>query len=153
MLSIFMTDLLFMVIPFSLNLALFSLSLFYRVGLTGFGIMQTRDLFNAILSGAGLCLFFAVIQWLTKTVKKVDGFGLGDILLAPSLGLLLGWPRIIPGVFLAFIFGSLVGILLLLTKKKKFGQYLAFGPFLILGTVISLVWGAGIWSWYFSLIV
>jgi len=148
MLSIFMTDLLYMVIPFSLNLLLFSLALFYRVGLTGFGIMQEGDFVRALLSGVGLCLFFVILSSLTKWIKKMDGFGLGDIYLAPSLGLLLGWPKIIPGVFLSFILGAMIGVILLFLKKKKLGQYLPFGPFLIVGTVLALLWGGKIWSWY-----
>jgi len=148
-----MIDLFYMIIPFSLNLLLFSLALFYRVGLTGFGIMQRSDLINALLSGLGLCLLFVVLQMLTKVIKKVDGFGLGDIYLAPSLGLLLGWPKIVPGVFLSFVSGALVGVVLILSKKKKFSQYLPFGPFLILGTVLSLVWGADMWNWYMGLLV
>jgi len=153
MLSIFMTDLLYMVIPLSLNLLLFSLSLFYRVGLTGFGIMQGGDFFRALLSGAGLCLLFIILQIATKAIKKVDGFGLGDIFLAPSLGLLLGWPKIIPGIFFSFVFGSIVGVGLLIFGKKKLGQYLPFGPFLILGTITALLWGGRVWGWYMSFLV
>jgi len=152
-LSIFMTDLLYMVIPFSLNLLLFSLALFYRIGLTGFGIMQITDLLNALISGIGLCMLFLFLQILTKAIKKVDGFGWGDIYLAPSLGLLLGWPRILPGMLLSFVFGALVGIVLILFGKKKISQYLPFGPFLILGTVVSLLWGGTIWNWYLGLLV
>jgi leader peptidase (prepilin peptidase)/N-methyltransferase len=148
-----MTDLLYMVIPFSLNLLLFSLALFYRVGLTAFGIMQTGDFVRALMSGVGLCLLFVLLQVITKAVKKVDGFGLGDIYLAPSLGLLLGWPKILPGVFFSFALGALVGVLLILLGKKKMGQYLPFGPFLIIGTVIALVWGAQVWGWYIGLLV
>jgi leader peptidase (prepilin peptidase) / N-methyltransferase len=153
MLSIFMTDLLYMVIPFSLNLLLFSLALFYRVGLTGFGIMQTDDLVRALLSGVGLGLLFYSLQLLTKAIKKVDGFGMGDIYLAPSLGLLLGWPRILPGVFISFVLGAIVGVTLLLFGKKKLGQYLPFGPFLIVGTLVALIWGGAIWNWYMGLLV
>ncbi len=150
LLAIFMTDLLYMVIPFSLNLTLFTLALAYRIGLTSFGIMESSDLLRAILSGVLLCLLFLSLQMITKAIKKVDGFGLGDIYLAPSLGLLLGWPKILPGIFLSFFLGSLVGIGLILSGKKKLGQYLPFGPFLIAGTVVSLVWGNAIWLWYLS---
>lgn len=153
MLSIFMTDLLYMVIPFSLNLLLFSLALFYRVGLTGFGIMQPVDLFRAFLSGVGLCLLFVTLQFLTKKIKKVDGFGLGDIFLAPSLGLLLGWPKILPAVFISFSLGAVVGIVLIIVGNKKLSQYLPFGPFLIVGTLIALLWGGQIWNWYMGLLV
>jgi leader peptidase (prepilin peptidase)/N-methyltransferase len=153
LLAIFMTDLLYTVIPFSLNLMLFSLALFYRVGLTGFGIMQRTDLINAILSGGGLCFLFLSLQFLTKKIKKVDGFGMGDILLAPSLGLLLGWPKILPGVFLSFVIGAIFGILMVITGRKKMNQYLAFGPFLIIGTVMALLWGGPIINWYLGFLV
>jgi len=153
LLAIFMTDILYMVIPFSLNLMLFSLSLLYRVCLTGFGIMDPKDLKNAVIAGIGLCSFFLIVQILTKKIKKVDGFGLGDILMAPALGLLLGWPKIIPAMFASFLFGSIVGILLIISGKKKIGQYIPFGPFLIIGAAVGLIWGGGIWAWYMSLIV
>lgn len=153
LLAILVTDLLYMIIPFGLNLTLFTLALAYRVALTGFGIMNRIDFINAILAGAGICLLLIMLQFATKKIKKVDGFGLGDIYLVPSLGLLLGWPRIIPGMFLSFVLGSLVGIILIGLKKKKLSQYIPFGPFLILGTIISLVWGGAIWTWYVSLLV
>jgi leader peptidase (prepilin peptidase) / N-methyltransferase len=153
MLAIFMTDLLYMVIPFSLNLLLFSLVLFYRVALVGFGIMQPLDLFWAVVSGAALCLLFVLLQLATKMIKKVDGFGLGDIYLVPSLGLLLGWPKIVPGMLFAFVFGALVGLILLFSGKKRLNQYLPFGPFLISGTVFALLWGGAVWSWYVGLLV
>lgn len=153
MISIFMTDLLYMVIPFSLNLMLFSLALFYRIGLTGFGVMRFEDFWRALLSGLALGLFFLSAQVITKKIKKVDGFGLGDIYLAPSLGLLLGWPRIVPGVFVSFVLGSIAGLILIFSKKKKFGQYLPFGPFLLVGTFVALLWGNVIWSWYMGFLV
>jgi len=152
MFAILVIDLLYMVIPFALNLTLFSLALAYRIGLTSFGIMNSADLWRSIASGAGVCLLFLSLQWATKKVKKVDGFGLGDIYLAPSLGLLLGWPKILPGMFTAFVLGSVVGMVLIGMKKKRMSQYLPFGPFLILGTAIGLFWGASIWSWYMGLL-
>lgn len=153
MLAIFFIDLLYMVIPFGLNLILFSLALLYRVGLTGFGIMDVSDLYKAVLSGIGVCLLFILMQKITKMVKNVDGLGLGDIYLAPSLGLLLGWPKIIPGMFAAFMLGSVTGLILIVVKRKKLGQYLPFGPFLIAGTFLALLWGGQIWNWYIGLLV
>jgi len=148
MLAIFIIDLLYMVIPFGLNLTLFTFALAYRVGLTGFGIMNRIDFVNALASGVAVCLLLIILQILTKLIRKVDGFGLGDIYLVPSLGLLLGWPKIVPGMFVSFVLGSLVGLVLIGLKKKKLSEYLPFGPFLILGTVTSLLWGGSIWSWY-----
>jgi leader peptidase (prepilin peptidase)/N-methyltransferase len=142
-----------MVIPFALNLTLFSLALAYRVALVSSGIMTTKDFVLSLVAGLSLCLMFVILQAATKAIKKVDGFGLGDMYLAPSLGLLLGWPKILPGMFMAFMIGSLVGIILMAAKKKSLGQYLPFAPFLILGTVLSLLWGNNIWAWYTAFLV
>lgn len=153
LLAIFMTDLLYMVIPFSLNLMLFTLALLYRVFLTSFGVMEVSDFWRAVLSGILLGATFLGLQLMTRWIKKVDGFGWGDIYMAPALGLLLGWPKILPSIFVSFLLGSTVGICLITSGRKKLGQYLPFGPFLIIGTVIGLIWGNQIWQWYISLLV
>ncbi len=145
---IFVEDLLYMVIPYWLNLFLFSITLGYKVLLVGSSKMQFKDLSLALVSGLVLAGFLVLANKLTKIIKGVDGFGLGDIYLAPSLGLLLGWPRIVPGIFSAFVSGSIVGILLIVLGRKKMGDYLPFGPFLILGTTIGLLYGEQLWNLY-----
>ena len=114
---IFVIDLLYMIIPYWLNLFLFSFVLVYKFLLYYFGQFQGRDFFNALFSGFALALFFILVNMLTQKIKGVDGFGWGDIYLAPSLGLLLGWPKILPAVFLAFVSGSIVGLGLIYLKK------------------------------------
>lgn len=153
MLVIFVSDLIYMIIPFHMNLILFTLVALYRIFLIGFGYMKVDDSFEALISGFVLSLFFWLMNKITQRWRGVDGFGMGDILLAPSLGLLLGWPRIVPGIMLSFIFGSLVAIFLLATKRSKLGEYLPFGPFLLLGTVTALIYGNRLVDWYLSLLV
>jgi prepilin signal peptidase PulO-like enzyme (type II secretory pathway) len=133
---IFVIDLLYMIIPFWLNMFLFSFVLIYKVLLISFGNMQTQDLFFALLSGFALSGFLILANKITQKIKGVDGFGLGDIYLAPSLGLLLGWPKILPGIMASFLIGSVFGIALIFLRKKKMRDYLPFGPFLIMGTVL-----------------
>src|SRR5690606_20211209 len=98
------------------------------------GIMQLNDL---LLAGLGMVLSVSFIGglWL---VTKGRGMGMGDVKLVVPLSLLLGWPSAIVGLFLSFILGGLVGMVLLALGKKKFGQVVPFGPFLIMGTFISL---------------
>ncbi len=150
---IFVTDLLYMIIPFWLNLFLFSFTLGYKVLLVSSGNMQIKDLFVSLFVGIVLALFLVLMNIITKAIKGLDGFGLGDIYLVPSLGLLLGWPKVMPGIFGSFIFGSIVGIVLIVSGKKKLGEYLPFGPFLILGTVFGLLYGEAIWRFYLGFLV
>lgn len=148
---IFVVDLLYMVIPYSLNLFLFSITLTYKVILLSFDQMQIGDFWNSVMCSIGLTLFLIGCNWVTRKVRGIDGFGLGDIYLAPSLGLILGWPKILPGMFLTFISGSVVGIALIILKRKRLGNYLPFAPFLLFGTVLSLMYGSWLWEWYMSI--
>lgn len=92
--------------------------------------------------------FFFSIVWLTRG----KGMGGGDVKLAFLMGLILGWPMIIISVFLSFIIGSIFGIFLILAGKKKMKSIIPFGPFLIFGTFVGLLWGEKIMKWYFGLI-
>ncbi|MBU1199925.1 prepilin peptidase [Patescibacteria group bacterium] len=148
LLVVFLTDLKFGVISDGVNLFLFSWVLFYRLILVGSGQMMMADLLNAVLSAIVLTGFFYCLWWFTK--KK--GFGFGDVKFAPSIGLLLGWPRTLVGVMAGFIIGSVVGILLIFWGKKKFGQTIPFGPFLVVGIVVALLWGNDLWNWYMGML-
>lgn len=74
--------------------------------------------------------------------------GGGDIKLAFLMGLILGWPNILVGLFLGFFLGAIVGVSLILVNKKKLSSEIPFGPFLITGTWIALFWGEMVVSWY-----
>ena len=74
--------------------------------------------------------------------------GTGDITLAFLMGLVLGFSQTILAVFLAFFFGALVSVFLIILGKKHFGQTIPFAPFLVLGFLIGLFWGTQILRWY-----
>ena len=102
-------------------------------------------LFPAFVAG----IFFYSIVIITKS----KGMGGGDVKLAFLMGLILGWPIILLSLFLSFIFGSIVGIFLILIGKKKMGSMIPFGPFLIVGTFIGLFWGERLINWYLNIII
>ncbi|GAV25935.1 prepilin peptidase [Carboxydothermus islandicus] len=77
--------------------------------------------------------------------------GGGDIKLAAGLGAFLGFPLILETLFLAFFFGGITGIILLLTKKKARGDMVPFGPFLIGAAFITVFWGEKIIKWYLKI--
>ena len=85
-------------------------------------------------------------------MTKRKGFGLGDVKLAPGLALLLGAVETLVAAFMAFVIGAAVAVVMLVMKRVRFGQTLPFGPFLVLGTVFSLIWGDLLWHWYWSML-
>ena len=77
--------------------------------------------------------------------------GIGDIKLAFLMGLLLGFPNILVALFFSFLIGAIIGIGLILAKRKTMKSEVPFGPFLVIGTFIALFWGQQIINWYWNL--
>ena len=77
--------------------------------------------------------------------------GSGDIFLGAALGFLLGFPESILMLFLAYVAGGVTAACLLMTKKVTRKTRLAFGPFLIGSTLLTVVAGEEILRWYVSL--
>lgn len=75
------------------------------------------------------------------------GMGMGDAKLAAFTGIFLGFYQLI-SFFFAFLTGSLTGIILMATGKKGRKSRIPFGPFLALGTVLTLFFGKRIWGLY-----
>ncbi len=93
-----------------------------------------------LLAGGGL---FYLIAALSK-----GGMGGGDIKLMGVLGFIIGWPLVFVVFLLSFLLGSVVGVSLLIGRKKIWGDTLPFGPFLSLAFLIAVFWGLPIWQWY-----
>jgi len=102
---------------------------------------------NSILAGIGAAVFFLLIVLITKG----KGMGIGDIKLAFFMGLFLGYPAILVALFFSFLIGAIIGVILILLKKKTLKSEVPFGPFLIIGTYSALFWSQEIINWYLKL--
>ncbi len=101
-------------------------------------LLNTSYLLQNIMAATGVFLFFFLLYIITKG----RGMGFGDVKLVFLLGLFLGWPYIIIALYFSFLTGAIFGCILILWRKKRLhGATLPFGPFLVLGTFVSLFWG------------
>lgn len=133
LLVIFVADLKYQIIPDSMVVV-------GVIGVIGaIGLMREN-----MLAGVGAAIFFFLL-WL---VTRGRAMGLGDVKFAFLMGLFLGFPGVIVATYLAFLTGAGVGVILILRRKKGLKSKIAFGPFLILGTCITLVWGPQIIEWW-----
>jgi len=80
----------------------------------------------------------------------VEWVGFGDLRIAVIMGLLLGFKFSLIALFVAYILGALIGVIILIKTKKK-RNTMALGPFLVLGTFLTLFFGANIMDLYYSL--
>ena len=79
--------------------------------------------------------------------------GFGDVKLALFMGLFLGWPNILVALFSAFLAGAVLGVALVLIKKKGMKSEVPFGPFLIGGTALAFLWGDALVDWYLNFLM
>ena len=112
------------------------------------GFLETQT-FSGLLGAALASGFFFLLVW--GSGEKWMGWG--DVKFAIFMGLILGFPVVLVGLFIAFFLGSIVGIALILKNRKNLKSAIPFGPFLCLGTYLALLFGQEIVSWYLALIV
>lgn len=92
---------------------------------------------------SSICAGFlaSILLLLIHLITKGKGMGLGDVKFAVLGGLIVGLN--LTGIWLlsAFLTGAVAGIILILAKRAGLKDKIAFGPFLVLGLFISLLWG------------
>ena len=138
---IFFTDLKYGIIPDKIVFPAIVINIFYLL------FFNPKSLIFNLASGLGAFLFFVIISYIFYILTKKQSMGGGDIKLSFLLGLSLGFPGILVALYLAFLTGGVIAIILILWKKKAFSKdTLPFGPFLIFGAIISLFWGNQIYS-------
>jgi len=70
------------------------------------------------------------------------GLGFGDVKLAGLLGLLLGWlgwGAVVVSVLAAFVIGGVIAMILLIARRASRSSHIAFGPAMILGAWVALM--------------
>lgn len=139
---IFFIDMDHQIIPNKLILIVFLLDIAYKI-IRYFLLNESINILN-YLSG----LAIGAILFILIFIFSKGGIGGGDIKLIGVLGFILGMPLIFLNMFLSFVLGGIISIFLLIIKIKSRKDPIAFGPFLVIGFLISLFWGYEIVYWY-----
>lgn len=101
-------------------------------------------LLTAGLSCVGLTLLYVLFAFLPG-----GGFGGGDVQLAPSIGLLLGWfsvGHVVVGTMVAFVLGGGMAVFLLATRRAGRKSEMAFGPAMCAGALVAVAWTDGMFT-------
>ena len=96
---------------------------------------------GAAIAGALIGSVYVGSKWYYGSAQ---GFGWGDVLLAPLLGMYLGWldPGIVaPGVFLGFVIGAVAGLVAIAVSRSDRRAALPFAPSLAAGTLVTVFVG------------
>ncbi len=132
LLVIFIADLKYQIIPDSMIVLGFAAAILYwyekRLSFAGI----SESLVTGFISFAA---FYAL--W---ALTRGKGLGFGDVKFAPLMGVLLGFPGVVFAFYVAFLTGALAAVILMIGRKKTWKSKIAFGPFLVAGTVAALIW-------------
>ncbi|MFF0989898.1 prepilin peptidase [Kocuria nitroreducens] len=96
-------------------------------------------LLRAVLGAVVLFMLYLVLAIISPA-----GLGMGDVKLAAVLGLFLGyqgWGALFVGALLASVFGALVGLVVLTTRRGGLRSDVPFGPSLLAGALVAVLWG------------
>ena len=111
-----------------------------------FNFLLGKSVLNMLFAAAVVAGFF-LLQFIVSKGKWIGG---GDIRLGLVMGAMLGWPLVLVALFLAYIIGAIIGLWLIVLKKKAWGSQLPFGTFLAATTWLSLWWGERLMNWYLN---
>lgn len=115
-----------------------------------FGVLYNPEflLLDHLIAGFALFLFFLILVIITKG----RGMGLGDVKYAFFMGLFLGEKKSLIGFYIAFLTGALFSLILMIGGRARMKSVIPFGPFLVLATIVSSLYGDALWKVFLKII-
>jgi leader peptidase (prepilin peptidase)/N-methyltransferase len=113
-------------------------------------VMNLRflDAFLGFLIGGGVLYSVAFVY---ELITKREGMGGGDIKLLAMIGAFLGWQSLLFVLLISSFAGAAVGIAIMIVKGRDMKYAVPFGPFLSLGAIAYLFFGAYLYGLLYSL--
>lgn len=148
----------FYIIEFAFLICIFFYDLMYKeiidrisipaiaIAIAGGIVFSLVSIPSMLIGGIGIFAFFS-LQLILSKGKWIGG---GDLRLGALMGFLLGWQIGIIALMIAYLFGSIVSIILLISRKVTRKSEIPFGPFLVTGTLLGVFYGNEILNWYLN---
>ncbi len=109
------------------------------------------------VSVAGLVFGFGLlwlVRWIGSKAFKREAMGMGDVFLMGAVGALFGPVAVLVTLILSSVFGSIVGIVLILLSRTKLGGFtpIPYGPYICMGCLAWMFYGPQLVNWYVHLV-
>jgi leader peptidase (prepilin peptidase)/N-methyltransferase len=94
-----------------------------------------------------------LVRWVGSKAFRREAMGMGDVFLMGAVGALFGPVAVLVTLILSSVFGSIVGVGMILLSKTKLGKFVAipYGPYICLGCLAWMFWGPQLVHWYLGL--
>jgi leader peptidase (prepilin peptidase) / N-methyltransferase len=129
--------------------AIIAPSVVVTVGLLTVAAVITGHWWPLVRAVIAAAILFAC--YYTLATLRPGAMGFGDVRLAGLLGLYLGWfgwGTTVLGTFLPFLLGGVVGLVIIVSRRGGRRARIPFGPFMVTGCLLALLWGQPIIHWY-----
>ena len=135
----FVIDYRLQIIPNRLTLTIFEVGIVFTfietIMAITVGINVFIDNILGMIVGGGI---FLLITLIGGAIAGKEAMGFGDVKFMGALGLFFGWLNIILISVMSFLFAAIVSIIILITRKKKFTEYIPFGPFIVVASMTPI---------------
>ena len=122
-------------LPDDITLPLLWLGLAFNLGGT---FVPLADAVLGAIAGYGILWS---VYWLFRLLTGKEGMGYGDFKLLAALGAWLGWQVLPLIILLSSVVGAVVGLALMVIKRRGREVPIPFGPYLAAAGWLGLVWG------------
>ncbi|MBQ2624215.1 MAG: prepilin peptidase [Kiritimatiellae bacterium] len=95
-----------------------------------------------------------LVRWIGSKAFKREAMGMGDVFLMGAVGALFGPIAVIVTLILSSVFGSIVGVVLIILSKTKLGGFtpIPYGPYICMGCLAWMFYGPQLVNWYMNLV-
>ena len=95
-----------------------------------------------------------LVRWVGSKAFRREAMGMGDVFLMGAVGALFGPVAVLVTLILSSVFGSIVGVGMILLSKTKLGKFVAipYGPYICLGCLAWMFWGPRLVHWYLMIL-
>ncbi len=105
---------------------------------------------SALGGGAIGFTFFLGAALVGNSVFGSGALGGGDVKLAAFVGLITGFPLVIEALVLGILIGAAISLILIVTRVRSLRDHIPYGPFIVAGAIVTLLWGYPIADWFLS---
>jgi leader peptidase (prepilin peptidase)/N-methyltransferase len=117
----------------------------HLVGWPAWAVSLAGAILGAVAGGG----FLWIVGEAWKRLRGVEAMGLGDVKMMAAVGALLGWRLTLLSIFIGAFSGALIGAALVMKQKDRDLQtQIPFGIFLGIGSIVSLLFGEQMITWY-----
>lgn len=92
--------------------------------------------------------FMLIVALAGMAIYGGDALGMGDVKIFLPIGLILGLKLGIVSLVISVFIGGISGLVLIVTRLKSRKSRIPFGPFIVVGTFLALLFGQSIYTWY-----